>query len=123
MNKGREEEEEFESLVTSSLRNGALCLSTAYAERDSEPLDDEFGENKTTEAIKELISASYLDGNGKYMGPGHICDSPPPQQLRNGGNSVSGGCHHSNWTPRSSRKKKWLTRLKMRKAPRNQGFS
>ncbi len=30
---------------------------------DSEPLDDESEDNKTTEAIKELISASYLDGN------------------------------------------------------------
>lgn len=30
---------------------------------DGEPLDDESEDNKTTEAIKELISASYLDGN------------------------------------------------------------
>ena len=35
-----------------------------YSEpEDGEPLDDESEDNKTTEAIKESISASYLDDN------------------------------------------------------------
>lgn len=52
---------------------------------DSEPLDDEFGDNKTTEAIKELISASYVDGNACTWAWLHLRFT---QQLRKGGNSV-----------------------------------
>lgn len=78
---------------------------------DSEPLDDESEDNKTTEAIKELISASYLDGNASTWAWLHLRF---PQQLRKGGNSVLVDAI-TQLDSEIVKKKEWLTRLKMRK--------
>lgn len=79
--------------------------------KDSEPLDDGSEDNKTTEAIKELISASYLYGNVSRWAWLHLRFA---QQLRKGGNSVLVDAI-TQLDSEVVQKKEWLTRLKMRK--------
>ena len=79
--------------------------------RDSESLDHESKDKKTTEAIKELICASYLNGNANTWTWLHL---RWPQQLRKGGNSVLMDAI-TQLDSEIIKKKEWLTRLKMRK--------
>lgn len=78
---------------------------------DNEPLDDESEDNKTFKAIRELISASYINGNASTWAWLHL---RYPQQLRKGGNSVLVDAI-TQLDSEIVKKKEWLMRLKMRK--------
>ena len=80
------------------------------AEKDAEPEDTEPGDDKTIEAVKELIGASYLSSNASTWAWLHLRF---PQKLEKGDNTVLVDAI-TQLDPDFVRKE-WLMRLKMGK--------
>ena len=92
-------------------RNNWIETFNEHPERDAEPEDTEPGDDKTIEAVKELISASYLSGNASTWAWLHLGFR---QKLGKGGNTALVDAI-TQLDPDFVRKKEWLMRLKMRK--------